>query len=274
MEVIMFGKYYPIPLMDELDANGGAVGDVVTPDNTDTMGTTGVNAGTADPIPDGTKPDAKWAELRRKAEMADKLMQENEGYKTKFDKLTKKALPEGFSSVDDYLDYLESIGETSETIQPETPVVDEGKIYEVLTKKIDEKVNEHPLIKAAEKERKDRFLVNSFKEAQKVFPDIKEAKDIPEEVWKAWDEGKSKRSLLSHLKEHRYDTDVESARKTGANQAKAIVMGTAHTAQVNGANAAAEYDNVIVPESVRKNLELVGVKDPMEQKKAYVKYHR
>jgi len=247
MEVIMFGKYYPIPLMDELDANGGAVGDVVTPDNTDTMGTTGVNAGTADPIPDGTKPDAKWAELRRKAEMADKLMQENEGYKTKFDKLTKKALPEGFSSVDDYLDYLESIGETSETIQPETPVVDEGKIYEVLTKKIDEKVNEHPLIKAAEKERKDRFLVNSFKEAQKVFPDIKEAKDIPEEVWKAWDEGKSKRSLLSHLKEHRYDTDVESARKTGANQAKAIVMGTAHTAQVNGANAAAEYDNVIVP---------------------------
>ena len=272
----MFGKYYPIPLMEEPDASGGAAGDVVAPDNTDTAGITGENAGAADPIPDGTKPDAKWAELRRKAEMADKLIKENEGYKTKFDKLTKKALPEGFSSVDDYLEYLESIGETPETIetQPEKPVVDEKKIYEVLTKKIDEKVNEHPLIKAAEKERKDRFLVNSFKEAQKVFPDIKEAKDIPEEVWKAWDERKSKRSLLSHLKEHRYDTDVESARKTGANQAKVTLMSTAHTAQVNGANAAAEYDNVIVPESIRKNLELVGVKDPMEQKKAYIKYHR
>jgi len=276
MEVIMFGKYYPTPLMDELDASGGAAGEVVTPDNTDATGTTGEITGAAAPTPDGNKPDAAWAEMRRKAKLADDLLKENEGYKSKFDKLAKKALPEGFSSVDEYLDYLESIGETPETIetQLEKPVVDEKKIFDVLTQKIDEKVNEHPLIKAAEKERKDRFLVNSFKEAQKVFPDIQKAEDIPKEVWLAWDEGKSKRSLMSHLKEHRYDTDVESARKTGANQAKATVMSTAHTAQVNGANAAAEYDNVIVPEAVRKNLELVGVRDPMEQKKAYVKYRR
>jgi len=265
-------EYMKQPFMEEVDGGGANGGEVAATQTENTGANDSVVAEQKDFKNDSQ--NAAFAELRRKAEMADKLMQENEGYKTKFDKLTKKALPEGFSSVDDYLDYLESIGETSETIQPETPVVDEGKIYEVLTKKIDEKVNEHPLIKAAEKERKDRFLVNSFKEAQKAFPDIKEAKNIPEEVWKAWDEGKSKCSLLSHLKGHRYDTDVESARKTGANQAKAIVMGTAHTAQVNGANAAAEYDNVIVPESVRKNLELVGVKDPMEQKKAYVKYHR
>jgi hypothetical protein len=265
-------EYMKQPFMEELDGGGANGGEVAATQTENTGANDSVVAEQKDFKNDSQ--NAAFAELRRKAEMADNLMKENEGYKTKLDKLTKKALPEGFSSVDDYLEYLESIGETPEITQPEKPVVDEGKIYEVLTKKIDEKVNEHPLIKAAEKERKDRFLVNSFKEAQKVFPDIKEAKDIPEEVWKAWDEGKSKRSLLSHLKEHRYDTDVESARKTGANQAKATVMGTAHTAQVNGANAAAEYDNVIVPESVRKNLELVGVKDPMEQKKAYVKYHR
>jgi len=278
MEVIMFGKYFPIPLMEELDASGGAAGDIVTPENTDTTGTTGEITGAADPIPDGTKPDAKWAELRRKAELADRLTKENEGYKSKFDKLAKKALPEGFSSVDEYLEYLENIGEAPETpeTQYDTPEaeVDEKKIFDILTKKIDEKVNEHPLIKEAAKERKDRFLVNSFKDVQKAFTDIRKAQDIPEEVWKAWDEGKSKRTLLSHLKEYRYDTDVENARKTGANQAKATLMSTSHTAQVNGANAAAEYENVTVPVETQRQLEKAGIKDPLKQKMYYQKYHR
>jgi hypothetical protein len=268
----MFLKYFPIPLMDEIDASGGATGELVTPANTDTTGT-GETTGSAAPIPDGNKPDAAWAELRRKAELADNLLKENDGYKSKFEKLAQKALPEGFATVDEYLEYLEN-SELAEQASTQKPAIDERKIFDVLSKQIDTKVSEHPLIKAAEKERQDRFLVTSFKEAQKVFKDIQKAEDIPEEVWKAWDEGKSKRTLLSHLKEHRYDTDVESARKSGANQATATVMSTAHTAQVNGANAPAEYDNVIVPEAVRRNLELVGVKDPLQQKMAYVKYHR
>jgi len=260
--------------MEELDASGGATGEVVAPDNTDTAGI-GETTGTADPIPDGNKPDAAWAEMRRKAKLADDLLKENEGYKTKFDKLAKKALPDGFSTVDDYLDYLESIGaETPETTPETKPAIDEKTISAIINKQIDAKVNEHPLIKAAQKEKQDRFLVNSFKEAQKVFPDIQKAEDIPKEVWMAWDEGKSKRTLLSHLKESRYDVDIENARKTGANQAKATVMSTAHTAQVNGANTPAEYDNITVPDVIKKNMELMGIKDPMKQKMYYAKHKR
>ena len=272
---MLFNKYFPTPLMEELDASGGAAGEPVTPTNTDATGEIGDTTGAATPTPDGNKPDAAWAEMRRKAKLADDLLKENEGYKSKFDKLTKKALPEGFSSVDEYLDYLESIGVETPEVKPETkPTIDEKTISAIINKQIDAKVNEHPLIKQAEKERQDRFLVNSFKEAQKAFPDIQKASDIPAEVWKAWDEGKSKRTLLSHLKESRYDTDIENARKTGANQAKATAMSTAHTAQVNGSNTPAEYDNITVPDVIKKNLELVGIKDPMKQKMYYAKHKR
>jgi len=276
MEAIMlFNKYFPTPLMEELDASGGAAGEPVTPNNTDATGDTGDITGAAAPAPDGNKPDAAWAEMRRKAKLTDDLLKENEGYKSKFDKLAQKALPEGFSTVDEYLEYLESIGVETPEAKPEAkPAVDSKKIMDELSKQIDTKVSEHPLIKAAQKEHQDRFLVNSFKEAQKAFPDIQKASDIPAEVWKAWDEGKSKRTLVSHLKEHRYDTDVENAKKTGANQAKATVMSTAHTAQVNGSNAPAEYDNITVPDAIKRNLELVGIKDPMKQKMYYAKHKK
>jgi CRISPR/Cas system-associated endonuclease/helicase Cas3 len=268
MEAIMLFKYYPIPLMDEIDASGGAASVEVTTQNTEPEGTQAQSSGTADPIPDGNKPDAAWAEMRRKAKLADDLLKENEGYKSKFEKINKKALPEGYKSVDEYLEYLDGLDEVPFTPEPEKPAIDENKIIDAILKK----VTDLPVIKSVQKERQDRFLVNSFSEAQKAFTDIKKPEDIPLDVWNAWDEGKSNRTLLSHLKEYRYDMDIENARKTGANQAKATVMSTAHTAQVNGANAASEYDNVTVPDEVRKNLERVGIKDPLKQKMAYAKH--
>ena len=256
--------------MEELDASGGNAGGVVNPNNTVPEGNTGATTGAADPIPDGNKPDAAWAEMRRKAKLADDLQKENEGYKSKFEKISKKALPEGYASVDEYLEYLDGLDEVPFTpeAKPAQPAIDEKKIIEAVMGKI----NEHPILKQAQKTQQDTFLVNSFKEAQKAFPDIKKPEDIPVEVWDAWDEGKSKRTLMSHLKESRYDTDIENARKTGANQVKATVMSTAHTAQVNGTTTVSDYDNVVVPDAVRRNLELVGIKDPMKQKMAYAKH--
>ena len=259
-----FFEYFKQPLMEEIDATGGSVTAITTETP---EGNAGVTAGTADPIPDGNKPDAAWAEMRRKAKLADDLLKENEGYKSKFEKISKKALPEGYKTVDEYLEYLDGLDEVTPE-KPVQPAIDENKIIEAVMKK----VAENPVIKSVQKERQDRFLVNSFTEAQKAFPDIKKPEDIPVEVWNAWDEGKSKRTLLSHLKEHRYDSDIENARKSGANQVKATVMSTAHTAQVNGTAAASEYDNIIVPDAVRRNLELVGIKDPLKQKMAYAKH--
>ncbi|MDD5064937.1 MAG: hypothetical protein PHQ35_09320 [Phycisphaerae bacterium] len=268
----MLFKYYPIPLMDEIDASGGAAGEVVKPQSTEPEGTQGESSGTATPIPDGNKPSAEWAELRRKAKLTDDLLKENEGYKSKFEKIGKKALPEGYKTVDEYLEYIDGLEEVPFT--PETPeqkpVIDKNAISEIVKSVI----NEHPVLKQAQKTQQDTFLVNSFKKAQESFPDIKKPEDIPVEVWDAWNEGKSNRTLLSHLKEYRYDKDIVEARKTGANQATATVMSTAHTAQVNGANAASDYDNVVVPVETIRQLEQIGIKDPLKQKMYFKKYHR
>jgi hypothetical protein len=273
MEVIMLFKYFPIPLMEELDASGGSTREVVAPNNTDTTGNTSATTGVADQIPDGNKPSAEWAEMRRKAKLADDYEKKVKDYESKFEKISKKALPEGYTTVDEYLEFLDGLDEVPFTPekQPTKPAIDENKIIEAVMKRVEE----NPTMKAVQKERQDRFLVNSFTEAQKAFPDIKKPEDIPLAVWEAWDEGKSKRTLLSHLKEHRYDSDIETARKTGANQVKATVMSTAHTAQVNGTTTVSDYENVIVPDAVRRNLELVGIKDPLKQKMAYFKHgHR
>jgi hypothetical protein len=269
-------KYFPIPLMDEIDASGGAAGESVIPGNTVPEGSQAQESGTADQIPDGTKPDAAWAEMRRKAKLADDLLKENEGYKSKFEKLSQKSvLPEGYESIDDYIEnYIDKMDEIP--FMPETskeadkPSIDKNIISEIVKSVI----NEHPVLKQAQKTQQDTFLVGSFKKAQEVFQDIKKAEDIPIEIWDAWDEGKSGRTLLSHLKEYRYDTDIENAKKSGASQAKATIMSTAHTAQVNGANSATDYDNVIVPDKIKKNLELVGIKDPLKQKMYYKKHNR
>ena len=265
-------KYFPIPLMEELDASGGNAGGTVSPNNTAPEGKIDDNSGSVTPAPDGNKPDAAWAEMRRKAKLADDLLKENEGYKSKFEKISKKALPEGYSTVDEYLEYLDGLDEVPFTPEPEKarPAFDENKIIEAVMKK----VSENPIIKSVEKERQDRFLVNTYTEAKKAFPDIKKPEDIPIEVWEAWDEGKSKRTLLSHLKESRYDTDIEAAKKAGANQVTSTVMSTAHTSKVNGSTTTSEYDNVIVPDKVRKNMELLGIKDPMKQKIAYARHKR
>jgi hypothetical protein len=259
-------EYFKTPFMDGEGDKGGAA--TTTATTVIPEGTHDDNSGSVTPIPDGNKPDAAWAEMRRKAKLADDLLKENEGYKSKFEKIGKKALPEGYKTVDEYLEYLDGLDEVPFT--PEKPVIDEKKIIDAVMGKI----SEHPIIKSVQKERQDRFLVNSFQEVQKSFPDIKEPKDIPVEVWNAWDEGKSKRTLVSHLKEHRYDSDIEAAKKAGANQEKATVMSTAHTAKVNGSTTASEYDNVIVPDTIRRNLELVGIKDPLKQKMAYAKHGR
>ncbi len=268
----MLLKYFSIPLMDDSEQGGAATAATTV----DTTAQTGVNnTGAADQAPDGSQPNAAWAEMRRKAKLADDYEKKVKDYESKFDKIGKKALPEGYKSVDEYLEYLDTLEDTSfvpeSTEQPPVmPVIDENKIIDAIYKKVEEL----PLLKQVKKEHQDRFLVNSFTEVQKVFSDIKKPEDIPVGVWDAWDEGKSNRTLVSHLKEYRYDQDIEAARKTGANQGKAAAMSTAHTAQVNSANAALEYDNVIVPEKAKKDFENMGIKDPLKQKMYYKKYHR
>lgn len=278
--------YIKLPMLDAEGTGGSAEGAAAGAEaaTTTTTEQTGVTTGEADPVPDGTKPNAAWMEMRRKAKEADELRKKLDeyeknsksvqDYEAKLKKL-EKVLPDGYSSLDELLETLES----DETIvkQPSAkPTFDEKSIESIVKKAIESM----PEIQMTKKEREDRYLVESFMEVQKKFPDIKKAQDIPNEVWDAWDEGKKGRTLLSFLKEYRYDSDVEKAKKQAADQTKAQAMGTAHTNQVQGTKEDAEYDNVQVPDEVkammmrnpilRKKIE----SDPTYLKRMYATKHR
>lgn len=272
---------YKFPFMEEdSGANGGSIADSQTSEvnSSDVSDEQGVNnTGDADQMSfKNDKQNIAFADMRRKANEADEYKKKLDEYEKKMEKL-QKGIPEGFSSLDEYLEALESdFIEAPKPQPPAQPTFDPDKIVETVLSK----VKDLPAIKQSEQERRDRFLVENFSAVQGKFTDIKKAEDIPIEVWNAWDEGKSGRTLLSHMKEYRYDNDIEQAKKTGANETKAQAMGVAHTSQVQGTNSGNDYDNVVVPDSVRQQMmrnPLLKKKieaDPNYIKRVYKNYHR
>jgi len=269
---------YKLPFMEEdsganLGGNSGAVAEAPIDSGTE-QANIGVADQVLDQIPDGSKPSAAWADMRKKANEADEYKKKLDEYEKKMERL-QKGIPEGFGSLDEYLEALEN--DFIEAPKPPAqPTIDSDKIVETVLSK----VRDLPAIKQSEQERRDRFLVENFSTVQGKFTDVKKAEDIPVEVWNAWDEGKSGRTLLSHMKEYRYDNDIEQARKTGSNESRAQAMGVAHTSQVQGTNTGNDYDNVVVPDSVRQQMmrnPLLKKKietDPNYIKRAYKNYHR
>jgi len=274
---------YPHPLFEVEDVTGGAATAAAITENITAEGDTGATkSGIADPIPDGTKPDAAWAEMRRKAQLADNLQKDIDSYKQKMEKLSKY-VPERYNSLDEFLESMEN-GMTNETEEPPiTPQIDEKTISSIVVKALEN----HPVIQKSktyieqqDKNAEDAFVVNNFKELQKKYPEIKDVKDVPTDVLEAFmkneiDNKNYKRSLLSYYRDMKGDEIEERARKQGENQAKAQAMGTAHTSQVTGGSAGSEYESVIVPEEARLYFErTLKIKDPLKQKMYYKKFHR
>ncbi len=299
-------SYIKMPLMEEAgDTGGSATGAVAGAEatTTETAGTqTGATEGEAGPVPDGSKPSAAWMEMRRKAQEADALkvklgeyeknLKSVEDYEKKLKRL-EKALPDGFNSIDEFLESDEYRGlperETPQFDKKTTPkAVDESVISSIARKAIEE----HPDIKKAktysereEKRMEDEYLVTNVKKLQEKFPEIKEIKDVPYDVLEAWlktevDSKKYGRTLISYYYEMKGDELIENAKKQGINQVKKQSMGVAHTTQVQGTNEATDYDDVTVPEDVKQSLMSDPLlrkaleKDPNKIKYYYKKFHR
>lgn len=218
-----------------------------------------------EPVPQSNAPSAAWAEMRRKAKEADELAKTVKDYEMKLDKLAKQ-LPDGYSSVDEYLESLESDFGTKK----DAGVAPTDVNIESIVKKA---IAELPEIKQIKTERQNYALVESFKEAQRVFPDIKSPENIPLEVYDAWNEGASGRTLVSHLKEYRYDQDIAFAKQQAQAQAKQQAMGVSHVSQVQGTQTTVDTDDVTIDPATEKSLREAGI--PREKWKIYYKkYHR
>jgi len=283
---------FKMPLYEANDDSGGdSTGEVAaTPEGEISEGQTGVTKSEADSVPDGSKPNTAWAEMRRKAQEADTLRKkveelENQSLtakqlETKLKKL-EKALPEGFSSLDEYLESLEG-----DSADYNKPAFDENKVKSLVEQIAEQKLSSNPVVQKAQKyiEQQDKrmeneFIVKNFAELQKKFPEIKKAEDIPFEVLESFmknevDGKKYGRSLLSYYVDKNLDTILEKTRKQGETTAIIKDKSTDHTAKVQGTSEATEYDNVEVPEETRRMLTKQGITDRKKQNYYFARYHR
>jgi len=212
-------------MMDELDSGGGEVAapqetsatessSESTTDtseaSTDSTESTDQSEGTTD---DHAEVDAKpkqtpeqdraYADLRRKAEAAERLVIETKAQHQRDVQIARKFGQYGvFSDADVDEKYGQSHGihnvqQFEEALRREE-YASQGIDPDMLKKLIDE----HPDVRAAReraqadaREKENGFLIGSFNELSKEYPDIKEVADVPVDVWRKWQSGKTGLSL-------------------------------------------------------------------------------
>ena len=136
-------------------------------------------------------------------------------------------------------------------------------------------VNEHPSIKRAEaaeqaniKSQQDRFLVDSFSELTKEFPDMAKAEDVPVDVWRKWNNGSSGITLADAYA-------LVNRKEITAKQADATKQATLNSIQgkghLQGNGKGVEGDTVRVPDDVMEMYKRFNPKQTTEQIKAHYK---
>ncbi len=295
--MFIFNLRHLRPMMDELDSSGG--GEVATTQETtstesttdtstststeSTESTTDQSEGTTDVATEvDTKPkqtpeqDRAYAELRRKAEAAERRAIELEGQRQRDAQIARKFGQYGvFSDADVAEKYGESHGiktvaEFEETLQRQE--YEAKGIDPDMIKKI---VDEHPAIKQAQaekqalaKEREDNFLVSSFDELKKEYSDVKSVDDVPAEVWALWKQGSTGLTLnQAYL--------VVNHKSISTKQAEAAKQAALNNIQskdhVRGNGKGTETDTTRIPDDVMEMYKRFNPGKTMDEYKKHYK---
>lgn len=234
--------------------------------------------------------NAFFKSMRKRAEeeAEAKLKKQLDEFKAKL----LPVLPDEYSDVDSFLKSLDedstqeeiddAIDEAEETITEEEqvkhPTFTEKQIDAIVAKKLEAIPEFQELRKIQEQKKKDeedRYIIDNFEEVKSKFTDIKSAEDVPTEVWGLWKLGSTGRSLLSCMKEHRYDTDMQKASQKGAAAVKGQMNSVSHTAQVTttGTAPAALEEDIKIDPNTEAVLRKAGIpKDKWAM--YYKKYHK
>jgi len=297
-----------IPMNLQLFAEDSSVGeDVAAPQDTETQTTSTVEAtdeATTTDTPDddtpaeqpegettdtvkseaepATKPkqtaeqDRFYADSRRKLEAAEKRATDSEAQRTSDREIAKKYGQYGvYSDADVAEKYGKSHG-VNTIAELETALRNEEYEKAGIDPEIINKiVNEHPSIKAAQaaqeantKVQEDRFLVDSFSELSKEFTEISDAKDVPVDVWRVWQNGKSGISL----KQAYVAVNYEAIATKKADAAKQAALNNIQSKDhVRGNGKGTEVDSVRVPDDVMEQYKRFNPKATTEQIKAHYK---
>ena len=204
--------------MDEVDSGSGAVAssqdttstestaDTSTETLTDsTESTTDQSEGTTDKsdVEVDTKPkqtpeqDRAYADLRRKAEAAERRALEAEAQHQRDIQIAKKFGQYGvYSDADVAGKYGKSHGIHNVQQLEEALRREEYQAKGIDPDMVKKLVDEHPDLQAARefkqaaiRAQEDNFLVSSFDELTKEYPEIKGVADVPPDVWRKWKNG-------------------------------------------------------------------------------------
>lgn len=303
------------PFMDELDSGGGAVAssqETTEPtESTESTVDTSTEASTESTEPaekqsEGTidastevaetKPkqspeqDRAYADLRRKAEAAERRAVELETQRQSDREIAKKFGQYGvYSDADVAEKYgkshgLSTVAEFEKALQLEEhqdrqeALKASGVDPELLNKFVDE----HPAMQkakeqearalaqeqAAAKVQLDHFLVESFSELSKEFSEIAKPEDVPPEVWKVWRNGESGISLKQAYAAVNYES-IASRKAEAAKQA--TLNNIQSKGHIRGNGSGVEGETVRIPDDVMDMYKRFNPGKSMEEYRAHYK---
>jgi len=264
------------PFMDEVDSGSGAVAssqdttstestaDTSTETLTDsTESTTDQSEGTTDKsdVEVDTKPkqtpeqDRAYADLRRKAEAAERRALEAEAQHQRDIQIAKKFGQYGvYSDADVAGKYGKSHGIHNVQQLEEALRREEYQAKGIDPDMVKKLVDEHPDLQAARefkqaaiRAQEDNFLVSSFDELTKEYPEIKGVADVPPDVWRKWKNGSTGLTLPeAYLVVERKNIEarkVEAAKQATLNN----IQSKDH---VRGNGKGSEGETVRIPDDV------------------------
>jgi len=266
------------PFMDEVDSGSGGVAtsqettstestesttDTSTEQSTDSTESTGQSEGTTDKtgVEVDSKPkqtpeqDRAYADLRRKAEAAERRASEVEAQHQRDIQIAKKFGQYGvFSDADVDEKYGQSHGIHNVAQLEEALRREEYTAKGIDPDMVKKLVDEHPDLQAARefkqaaiRAQEDNFLVNSFDELTKEYPDIKGVADVPPDVWRKWRNGSTGLTLNeAYLVVERKNIEtrkVEAAKQATLNN----IQSKDH---VRGNGKGSEGETVRIPDDV------------------------
>jgi hypothetical protein len=188
------------------------------------------------------KSDSAFAEMRRKAEQAES--------RAKYaDDVIARQYGEshGIYTVEQYEEALEEARKEDERQAYLEQGIDPDEIERI----VDSKLENHPSVLAAKEAEANHQLMSNFNELQSEYADlVKEPKDVPDDVWLRWNDGKSGLSLTEAFtlvnRKEIIAKQSQIAKQTALNN----LNGKQHIKGNGGANG--DLETVTVPDDVFK----------------------
>lgn len=202
-----------------------------------------------DTQPQDDKTNAAFAEMRRKAEAAEKKFEfaRKYGQYGVFDEseISAKLGDRGIHTVAD----LDAAIEEQRRDEERQNWVERGADPDLIEEIVNSKLDNHPSVVAARQQEQNTFLVNSFNDLASAYPEfVKDPQDVPKEVWDKWQGGKTGLSLKESFMLIKHN-DILAKQQSAVKQAALNNLNSKNHIKGHGMDGS-DADSTQVPDDV------------------------